>query len=149
MPRRYSIDGEQNIASPTVSLLGLTGGTTIRPEVYDGWIGSEATPADNTVVWYIQRSTAAGTSTAVTPQALDSGDPAANATSGENHTVEPTYTANAILFRLGLNQRASHKLNLDPASPIRLPATASNGVGLYPVHASATGLMSATVWFIE
>ena len=150
MGRRYSIDGEQNIASPDDTCLILTtGGTPNRPEIYDGWLGSEGTPADSAIVWYLGRSTAAGTSTAVTPQALDSADPAASATAGENHTVEPTYTAAAILFRLGLNQRASHKINFDPQSPIKLPVTANNGVGLYPNHASSTILVSATLWFLE
>lgn len=149
MGRRYSIDGEQNIASPTDTCLTLTGGTTNRPEIFDGWIGSEGTPADSAIVWYMQRTTAAGTGTAVTPQALDSGDPAAIAAGAEDHTAEPTYTAAAILFRLGLNQRASHKLNLDPNAPIRIPATANNGVGLYPVHSSSTILVSATIWFLD
>ena len=148
MPRRYSIDGEQNVASPTDSVLGLTGGTTTRPEVFKGWIGSEATPADNTIVFYIGRHTAAGTATSVTPQAVDSGDPAAIATAGENHTVEPTLTSDAILFRLGLNQRSTHTLYLED-SPIKVPASANNGLTLYPVHSSFTGLVSATLWFID
>ena len=145
MPRRYSIDGEQNVASPTDTTLTLTGGTTNRPEIYDGWLGVSATPADNALTWYMQRTTAAGTGTAVTAQALDSGDPAAIATALEDHSAEPTYTAAAIVFRLALNQRASHKLNIDPNSPIRIPATANNGIGLYPVHASFTGLTDACV----
>lgn len=149
MPRRYSIDGEQTVASPTDTCLTLTGGTTNRPEIYDGWIGTEATPADNAIVWYMGRTTAAGTGTTVTAQALDSGDPAAIGVAAEDHTSEPTYTAAAILFRLGLNQRASHKLNLDPNSPLRIPATANAGIGLYPVHSSFAGLVSATIWFVD
>ncbi|MCC6419933.1 MAG: hypothetical protein IT429_16990 [Gemmataceae bacterium] len=147
--RRYSIDGEQAVASPTDTCLGLTGGTTVRPLVYDLLIGSAATPADNAIEWYIQRSTAAGTATSVTPQPLDSGDPAATTAAGEDHTAEPTYTSNAILWRLALNQRASHRWVADPDGGLLVPATSNNGLGLYPVHASFTGLVSATMHFQE
>lgn len=147
--RRYTIDGAQAVASPDDTLLTLTGGTTIRPGIYDGWFGSSATPADNSLVWYMNRSTAAGTATAVTPQAIDPGDPAATAAGGENHTAEPTYTSDAVMLRLPLNQRASHKLNLDPNSPIKIPASANNGIGLFVTHSSFTGATEATLWFFE
>jgi hypothetical protein len=147
--RRYSIDGQRAVASPTKTLLGLTGGTTVRPFVYDMLFGSSAAPADNAILWYVQRYTAAGTSTAVTPTAIDPADPAASSTSGQNHTVEPTYTAGAILFHLALNQRASHRWIADPNGPLTIPASANNGLGLYPVHASFTGNVDAVIHFAE
>jgi len=147
--RRYSIDGEQNVASPTDTMLGLTATSAVRPTLYDLLIGSAATPADNAIEWYIQRFTAAGTGTAVTPQALDSGDPTATGIGAEDHTVEPTYTANAILWRLPLNMRASHRWVADPDGGLVLPATANNGAGLAPVHASFTGLVSGTLHYQE
>jgi hypothetical protein len=147
--RRYSIDGEQNIASPTDSCLGLTSTTAIRPGLYDLLLGSADTPADTAIEWYIGRHTAAGTATAVTPTALDPGDPAATASAGENHTAEPTLTANAILFRLPLNMRASHRWIADPDGGLYSPATANNGITLYPVHASSTVLVAATMHFQE
>ncbi len=147
--KKYSIDGEQNVASPTASLLGFTSTTAVEPSMFYLALGSEATPADNTIIWYIQRHTAAGTATAVTPQNLGPSTVASTTTAGENHTVEPTYTANAILFRLGLNQRAAHSLVFDPEGCLTAPATANNGMTLYPTHASATPLMSATIYFRE
>jgi hypothetical protein len=147
--RRYSVDGEQAVASPDDSVLGITSTTAVRPTIYDLLIGSAATPADNALEWYLQRYTAAGTATSVTPLALDPGDPASTTTSGENHTVEPTYTSNAILFRLALNQRASHRWIADPDGGLVCPATNSNGIGAYPVHASFTGLVSMTMHFQE
>lgn len=112
-------------------------------------IGSAATPADNAIEWFLQRHTAAGTSTAVTPAAIDPGDPASTTSSGENHTVEPTYTSGAILWRLALNQRASHTVIFDPNAGLKAPATANNGITAYPVHASFTGLVSACFHFEE
>lgn len=147
--RRYEIDGQRAVASPTKTILGLTGATTIRPFIFDWMIGASAAPADNAVLWYFQRDTAAGTSTAVTPSALDPADPASTTTAGQNHTVEPTYTAGAILGHLALNQRASHRWIGDPNGPFVVPATANNGIGLYPVHSSFTGNVDATIYFGE
>ena len=58
--RKYSIDGEQNVDSTTDSILGITGGTAVEPTIYFLALGSEATPADNTIIWYAGRHTAAG-----------------------------------------------------------------------------------------
>lgn len=143
------MDGEQNIASPDDSILGITGSTAIEPSIFFLAIGSEATPADNTIPWYAQRHTAAGTATSVTPQNLGPGTTASTATAGENHTVEPTYTSNAILWRMGLNQRAAHSLVFDPEGCLTVPATSNNGITFYPQHASATSLMSMTMHFRE
>lgn len=147
--RRYSIDGEQNVASPADTCLGLTSTTAIEPIIYMVTVGCEDTPADASLVWYMGRSTAAGTNTAVTPQNLGPSTVAATAAAGENHTAEPTYTSNAILWRLALNQRATHTVVFDPDGGVALPATANNGVGLYPSHASSTVLVSATMHYTE
>ena len=147
--RKYSVDGEQNIASPDDSILGITATTAVEPSIFFIAIGSEATPADNTIPWYLARHTAAGTATAVTPQNLGPGTVAATSSAGENHTAEPTFTANAILWRMGLNQRAAHSLVFDPEGCLTAPATANNGITAYPQHASATPLMSMTMHFRE
>jgi hypothetical protein len=130
MARRYAISGtDTNTASTT--LIGLTSAATVRPKIYDFVVGSAATPADNAFEFQLKRYTAAGTSTSVTPQALDPGDPAALAAGGVNHSGEPTYTANAILFDTAVNQRATFRWVASPGGEIILPATAANGVGLF------------------
>lgn len=147
--RRYAINGDQNIAASTASLLGLTATAAVEPGVYFFALGCQDTPADIAVEWYWQRYTAAGTATAVTPQNLGPGTTASTSTAGKNHTVEPTYTANAILFRLALNQRAAHSIVLDPDGALYAPAVANNGMGLYPTHASATPNCDASAHFQE
>lgn len=149
MPRRYSIDGAQAVASPTDSVLGLTSASTIRPEIYDVILGSSASPADNAIQWLMRRYTAAGTATSVTPQALDPGDPAALAASGENHTAEPTYTSNSELMNLIANQRSTQRWVAAPGGEMKLPATAANGIGIEPTHSSFTGSTEATIHFLE
>lgn len=129
MARRYSVSGtDTNTASTTQ--IAITSAATVRPKIYDLLIGSVATPADNAWDFQIQRYTAAGTSTAVTPQKLDPGDPAALASAGVNHSAEPTYTANEILLRIGGNQRATFRWVAAPNGELVLPATAANGAGL-------------------
>ena len=149
MGRRYSIDGTQSVASPTDSVLGLTSTSAIRPAVYDVVFGSNATPADNALNWLMERYTAAGTATAVTPQALDPGDPASTATAGENHTAEPTYTAASVLLNISANQRSTQRWVASPGGEIICPATANNGVGVEPVHASFTGDVQCMLHFEE
>ena len=138
MSATYAITGTQTVASPTDTCLGLTSATTVRPEITFFVLGSIGTPADNALQWLIARYTAAGTATAVTPLAQDPGAPASLAAAGENHTAEPTYTAGGTVFNIGLAQRNTYPWYGD-ADPIMLPATAANGIGWQPVHASYTG----------
>jgi hypothetical protein len=151
--RAYSVDGQAAVASPTKTLLGITGGTTWLACIFDTWIGASAAPADNALLWYYQRSTAAGTSTAFTPVPTGAGATgpglAANTAAGFAHSAEPTYTSGKTLWHLALNQRATHRANLDPDAPLVVPAASNNGIGLYPVHGSFTGNVDATLWFYE
>lgn len=148
-PRCYEIDSSYAVASPSKTILTLASATTIRPEIYDMILGFSSAPADNALQVFVQRFTAAGTSTSEVPSPLDPADPAASATGGRNCTVEPTYTSNLILFHAALNQRATHRWIADPRGPLKMPATANNGLGLYAVHGSATPTFDATLYFNE
>lgn len=131
-------------ASATASL-GTFGADATRPrrgKLYDAILGSEAAPADNAFLYIFQRCTALGTSTAVTPQQLDPADAATEADAGENHTVEPTYTANAVLLALPLNQRATFRWVAPPEGALVYPATASNGIGVQTPTSSAVAITS-------
>jgi len=149
MGRRYSIDG-QSINTAAKSILGLTSAATIRPKIYDLVVGSDATPADNAGEFVLQRYTAAGTATAVTPQKLDPGDPSSLAGAGEAHSIEPTYTANAIMLQWAQNQRATFRWVASPGGEIVLPATAASGVGLQSISISGAAVnTNATIHFEE
>lgn len=129
MPGRYSIDGQDtNTAATSIISLGQSGSPTKRGSVYYVQLGSDAT-ADAAFEGVLQRCTALGTSTAVTPQLLDSADAAAGLAAGEAHTVEPTYTSNAIVLSLSGHQRATVQWYAPPGGEIIIPSTASNGVG--------------------
>lgn len=102
-----------------------------RGSIYEITFSSEATSADNQLHWRLRRVTTAGTSTSVTPVALNPADAATESDAGENHSAEPTYTANSELLSFGLNQKATYRWTaLAPHRQIFWPATASNGVGV-------------------
>lgn len=140
--------GRTGSTTASVGHVSAPGTSMRRIEIYDVMFGSEGTPADNPFRWQLQRTTAAGTSTAVVPQALDPADAAALATAGENHTVEPTYTAAAILLDIPLNQRATFRWVAKDGCGLMIPATAAAGVGIKTPTASAVAVRS-TVHFSE
>ena len=148
--RNYAASGQQATCTTTLkTALGLTGGTTTRPAIQQLLIGTSSTPADNALTWIAQRYTAAGTSTAVVPKPLNSGDPVCIATAGQNHSVEPTYTSAEFLFKLALHQKASHIWQALPGCEWVLPATASNGVGIGALSAAFTGALDASIVFAD
>jgi hypothetical protein len=134
----YALDFHRTAS--TVASLGSVSADATRPrrgEIYDLVVGSEAAAADNPFLYVLQRCTAAGTSTAVVPQPLDPADAATEMDAGENHTVEPTYTAAAILLEIALNQRATFRWIATEGGRLIFPATASNGIGIATPTASA------------
>lgn len=137
-------------ASLTLSLGSISADATRprRGKLYDIEVGSEAAAADNPFLYVFQRFTAAGTSTAFAATKVDPADAATESDVGFNHTVEPTYTANDVVKRLALNQRASWRWQQDPAYGLTYPATASNGIGIQTPVAGLV-LISATVYYEE
>jgi hypothetical protein len=137
-------------ASATLAVGTITADAT-RPRrgmLYDLMIGSEATPADNPFLWQVQRCTTAGTSTGVTPTALDPADAATESDAGENHTITPTLTAGAILLSIPLNQRATFRWVAQPGCELIYPATASNGLAIETPTSSAVAV-TAVAHYIE
>lgn len=145
MGRRYTSIGSQNasVAAATDTILVLTSATTIRPSIYGILIGSAGVPADNGLRIDVQRVTATGADTAVTPQAHDPADPASLATAGSNNTGAHTYTAGAILDQISMNQKSTFTWETDPELGFILPATADSGIGL------RFGLVSAGTILVE
>lgn len=147
--RRYSTVAEQN-ATADDTVVTLTSATTIKPSIYNVEFGSAATPADQAFNMQIGRTTAEGTNTTVTPQALDPDDPASLADGGSNHTSEPTYTSNATLLSFSVNQQATYRWVSPPDEGLILPATANNGAGLrFVVVSGGTALCETTLLHAE
>ncbi len=150
MGRKYAIiDDQAMVSTPGDSVLSLVGTTGIRPSIYDVLVGTTGTPADNALEFLLQNHTADGTGDALTPTALDSGDPPAGGAYLGNHSAEPTYSAGEVLLKFGLNQRATFRWVAAPGSEIVLPASATAGAGLVGFHASYTGLYTGAILFEE
>lgn len=146
---KYAIDGQDTNTAGT-TILGVDAGTTARRgKVYDLVLGSDATPADNAAEYVLQRYTVDGTSTAVTPQALDPADAAALAEAGEAHSVEPTYTANAIMLQWAQNQRATYRWVAAPGGELVTTATAANGIGLQVIGIAGSAVNTNVTMHFE
>jgi len=141
---------EQSITTTYKSQLSVTaatGATTLRRGwIYEFELGADAVPnsTDCPISWDVSVQTAAGTSSAVTPNPLDigGGDAAALLTYSANYTAEGTVTANSSLFYMALNQRASQRVIFrDEKSSIIVPAVNLKG----PVFRAKSPNYAATV----
>ena len=149
MARRYSVTtSDTNTAATTIG--GITSAATVRPHIYDILCGSDASPADNAASYAIQRYTAAGTSTAVVPQAIDPANASlALASAGKAHSGEPTYTSAAILLEWAQNQRVTFRWVASPSGTLILPATAANGAGAVVVAVGGSAVNTIIVFHYE
>lgn len=137
---RYHSFGNNTLATAQDTALSVlaNASTANRTKTYELIFADEGTPADNVLLWTVQRCTAEGTATGVTPTPLDPADRAAQANVGENHTAEPTYTSSEELLEFALNTRATFRWVAAPGGELVCPATANNGWGGGTLHASAT-----------
>lgn len=141
MPARYQAKGDQTLTSSLTTALtvGSNAVTAQRNYITEYVLSIALTPSDSQITWTVQRCSALGTSTAITPGQIDPGDRAAQAAVGSNHTVEPTYTANAfVLQTMFLNARATFRWQAAPGREIIHAATVGAGIGWQALHASRT-----------
>lgn len=120
----------QATSTAAKTILGVSQPATALKRIKVGYvqIGSDAS-ADSAFELVIQRTTAAGTSTAVTPQLRDPADGAASAVSGQAHSVEPTYTANALMLSVFGHQRSTFQWYAAPSHEIVVPVSNNAGLG--------------------
>lgn len=152
MADKYAVTGSQsaNTSTPGKTTLNLFNpGTTKRGQIYDVMISASGTPADNALMWTLQRTTAVGTEGAgVVPTPIDGG--AASILDGaETHSAEPTFTAATELWQQMLHQRATWRWVAAPEGKLLIPAATSNGIAARAFHASYTGASEATFHFEE
>lgn len=132
------------------SLTAATGATTLRRGwIYDIMFGTDGTPADNAMVYKVDRQTTVGTATAVTPSPLDFGDAAALLVANANNTIEPTVTAATLLVEIAMNQRASYRWVAAPGGELIVPATNVAGLGARAKSPAYTGTAQCNLHFWE
>jgi hypothetical protein len=138
-------------ASPGKTALNVIGGTGVRPSIYFVDLSIDGTPADVMIRMQVMRTSAVGTAgSAVTPAQLDGSGIAAEATAGETHSAEPTYTAATELIDVDRHFRAPLQFQaVDQLAGFQIPASANAGVGFRAFHASSTPFLNATAHWSE
>ncbi len=152
MARSYAVSGSfTNTASSTLPSATLIGSASVRAKLYAFDLSSEATPADNSVKFGLQRCTTAGTpGSNPAPQAMDPADPSAQSTCGlATFSVGPTLTANAFLWLASLNLRATYHYQAAPTKEFVIPATANNGLALMPLVVTGSAYLNDVVLHFE
>ena len=144
----YSVLATAAVAAPR-TIGTLIASTARRGHVEAFSLSCEGAPADNTIIWKLQRCTTTGTVTSTTPAAKDPASPAASLSSGQNASAEPTYTANTILWEGGLNQRSLARIVYAPGKELLTNTTSNNGMGMTANHASATPTVDAVFEWTE
>jgi hypothetical protein len=148
MSNRYAIEG-QTAAGTNLTILQLVGVSTRRGWIEYFCISSDASPADVTTEFNLIRGTVSGTGTAVTPRALDSGDPAA-ILSGERGTFTgQTKTSNSAMWNGAVHQRSLAQVYAVPGGEWVVPATSDNWVGIESINSGGTPNTNATIIYRE
>lgn len=135
---RYHVDnrfaGSQQVMATAyktgVAVTSVTA-TLRRGRAMEIGVGADGQPnaTDCQIVWTIQRQTAAGTSTAATPNPKFPADAASSMVGAVNFTAEGTYTL--PIWSKSLNQRASYTWQTDnPDAMLLWPATNLAGLAL-------------------
>ena len=138
---RYQAKGDQTLTTTftTALTVGSNATTAQRNAFYRFILSIGLTPSDSQITFEVQRATALGTATAVTPGDVSGIDRAAQAAVGENHTVEPTLTADQfVLEEMALNARATFTWNAFPGEIVGHPATVATGLAWKDLHATRT-----------
>lgn len=153
---RYSMGNDlagtkQAMTSTYKTLLALTAATATLcgAKVYEASFGTNGTPADNYMEYDVSRQTAVGTSTALTPVALDGQHRAAGTVGAGNFTAEGTITATSSVLYVPINQRATYRWVCAPGGELIIPATNLAGLALRARSAAYTGTAGAQTYHEE
>lgn len=143
MSKGYVASGTSNSAAISKTALSFLAATSNYPRLVSLTVGTFTTPADEAGTITLDRITANGTGTTVTPSKMDPAAPASAVTARNNHTAEPTYASTPLLV-LPLAQRATYRHVWRPDVAPRVAASASAGVGV-KATAFASGAWSPSV----
>lgn len=125
----FAVTGTRAPAATTSPLI-ITGSATLATRISSARAGTTGAPSsDASVQVYARPSTAAGTSTAVTPRPKNNLS-VAGSTAGSNCSAEPTYAAGQPMLVLEFNPRSfAQFVAYNPDAELRFVAASANGVG--------------------
>ena len=149
MARNYHGAGFATVAADKTALTILPT-VAIRPKVFEIIIGCAATPAAQAALWVFQTCSDVGASgTSWTPIKLDPADPASLVSMLVNHSTEPTYVANSILWRMALNQQATFDFKTNAGKELTIAASATAGAGIKTSTSTGTAQHHVSVFWEE
>ena len=153
MADRYAATGQQAAveASPGETILSLFSPvTTHRAEMIYFSLGASGVQADQTQIGQLQRTTVQGTEGAgVVPTAFDPAAPAALMDAGENHSVEPTFTAATELWEEPVHIRNTIQIQLQPDGHFIIPAVVAAGITMRSFSSNYVGAANNTMHYLE
>lgn len=125
---------------------GLRGGTGTRLRVVEVGVGIASAPT-TAPMFYLARSTAAGTATTLAGQPSDPADTAAIGALAYTYTAQPTFSSTNRLVQGGLATTAGGWLVWSfYDDPIIVPATATDGLVIVNANAAGTTLGTFTAY---
>jgi len=158
------VSAQVAVTTTNISLLSMFASTIApapliqlrRGRLYDILVGTNGTPADNAMIWTVQRATAGSTPTfagmlSSVALALDPADSTPASAVWANSSLETAYTfvATNIPWYVGVNQRASYRWVAAPGSEILWPATSSAGITLRVKSPAYTGTCAVSAMWNE
>ena len=152
---KYMVVGNQAVITSsykTAAIATAAASSPRRGKVAEIIIGASANPGgtDTYIQFDMSRQTVAGTTTSVTPQAVDPADAACSALGGSNATAEGTITGGSSVFNDAINQRGTMRwIETDESKMLIWPATASNGFALRAQSSTYVGSVTAQIGFLE
>ncbi len=144
MGRNYNVRATCTITQSTTNApLNLISTAAVVPLIYEINSGCVATPANQAVEFVVQKLSALGSAQgAITPSRINI--PGGTAvvsltTANQGSSALPTYTASDYSHGWAQNQNTAYRwVASTPERRIQLPSTASNGVGIMPITATAS-----------
>lgn len=148
-----SFGTQQAISTSYKTLASLTSSTAAAPLrrawIYDVTFGADGTPADNVLVYKLDRQSDVGTGTAGAAAPLDGADAVYLGIETCNNTIEPTVTGDTELIEIPVNQRASYRWVAAPGGELVVPATNTTGIGARAKSPAYTGTAICALHFYD
>ena len=145
---KFAATGDRATSTTLATVLGWNAVSTTKLERLRFFFLSVActgTPGDVQIEILVQRYSADGTNSAITPKPIDFADAASLSVAGDNHTVEPTYTAAEVMLWDSFHQRGRLVWYAAPGGEIVTPATNEAGLGIQTDASSGTPTAVATM----
>lgn len=151
MSRSYAVSGGLTTPnSATLPILNILSPGSVRPRIYEIFLGSSSAPANHSGKFNVTRCSTAGTPASnPTPAPIDPGDPAALCTVGLATFSSTPPTLGPVLLQWSMNQQATIRWQAREGKELVGPATSNNGMAFMNPTVDSTFTTDFTIAFEE